>query len=103
MIHVTVLYPNDSGAMFDMNYYTSKHLPMVRAKCGPACRSTMAELGVAGGEPGSKAPYIAIGRLVFDSLEAFQKSFGPHAREILADVPNYTNTRPVVQIGEVKS
>jgi uncharacterized protein (TIGR02118 family) len=103
MIHVTVLYPNGPGATFDMSYYTGKHLPMVRAKCGPACRAVQAELGVGAGEPGSKPPYIAIGRLVFDSVEAFQSAFAPHAGEILADVPNYTNTRPVVQIGELKT
>jgi hypothetical protein len=34
-------------------------------------------------------------------VAAFQKSFGPHATEILADVPNYTNTKPILQISEV--
>jgi hypothetical protein len=26
-----------------------------------------------------------------DSVEAFQKGFGPHAKEIMADIPNYTD------------
>ena len=43
----------------------------------------------------------AIGYLTFDSVEAFQKAFGPHAAEIVADVPNYTNARPIIQIVEV--
>lgn len=103
MIHVTVLYPNDPGATFDMNYYTAKHLPMVKSKCGSACRAVAAELGLGGAEPGSKPPFIALGRLVFDTVEAFQTAFGPHAGEILGDVPNYTNTKPVVQISEVKT
>jgi uncharacterized protein (TIGR02118 family) len=34
-------------------------------------------------------------------VEAFQSAFGPHAEAILADVPNYTNTTPVIQISEV--
>ncbi len=101
MIKVTVLYPNGEGTTFDMAYYVSKHMPMVQRKCAPACRSIAAEKGVGGGEPGSKAPYVAIGHLTFDSLEAFQKSFGPNAGEILADIPNYTNSRPIVQISEV--
>jgi uncharacterized protein (TIGR02118 family) len=101
MIKVSVLYPNSAGAKFDMAYYTSKHLPMVKQKCGPACKSIAAEQGVSGGEPGSKAAYIALGHLTFDSVDAFQKAFGPHAREILADVPNYTNTQPVIQISEI--
>jgi uncharacterized protein (TIGR02118 family) len=101
MIKVTILYPNAPDAKFDMQYYVTRHLPMVRDKCAPVCRSIAAESGLGGAEPGSRAPYIAVGHLVFDSLEAFQKSFGPNAPEILADVPNYTNTRPVIQIGEI--
>lgn len=101
MIKVTVLYPNRSGATFNMKYYVTQHLPMVRDKCGSACRAIAAEGGVAGGAPGSQAPYIAAGHLTFDSLEAFQEAFGPHASEILADIPNYTNTQPVIQIAEI--
>ena len=37
MIKVSVLYPNDAGATFDMAYYTSHHMPMVQRKCGSAC------------------------------------------------------------------
>jgi len=101
MIKVTVLYPNAPDAKFDMKYYVTHHMPMVRDKCGPACLGIAAEGGVAGGDPGSKAPYIALGHLTFDSVEAFQKSFGPHAAEIMADIPNYTNTRPTIQISEI--
>jgi uncharacterized protein (TIGR02118 family) len=36
-----------------------------------------------------------------DSVEAFQKGFGPHPKEILADIPNYTDLNPVMQISEV--
>jgi uncharacterized protein (TIGR02118 family) len=36
-----------------------------------------------------------------ESVEAFQTSFGPHAQEILADIPNYTDQSPTIQISEV--
>jgi len=101
MIKVTVLYPNTPDARFDMKYYVTHHMPMVRDKCAGACHSIAAESGLAGGDPGSKAPYIAIGHLTFDSVEAFQKAFGPHAAEIMADIPNYTNTQPTIQISEI--
>jgi uncharacterized protein (TIGR02118 family) len=101
MIKVTILYPNAPSATFDMKYYVTHHLPMVRDRCAPECHSIAAEGGLAGGDPGSQAPYIAVGHLTFDSVAAFQKSFGPHATEILADVPNYTNTKPILQISEV--
>jgi uncharacterized protein (TIGR02118 family) len=58
--------------------------------------------GIGGPEPGSPAPYLAICHLLFESVEAFQASFGPHAQAILSDIPNYTNTQPTIQISEVK-
>ena len=101
MIKVTVLYPNGSGAKFDMNYYVTRHMPLVRDRCAPECRSIAAESGVGGGAPGSPAPYIAVGHLTFDSVAAFQKAFTPHLAEIMGDIPNYTNTSPVIQISEI--
>jgi uncharacterized protein (TIGR02118 family) len=39
--------------------------------------------------------------LFSDSIEAFQAGFGPHAREIMGDIANYTDIAPVMQISEV--
>jgi uncharacterized protein (TIGR02118 family) len=102
MIRVSVFYPNSPGSRFDMSYYTGQHMPMVQAKLGRACRRLEVDEGVAGGAPGSAPPYSAVGHLFFDSVEAFQTAFGPHANAILADIPNYTNTQPTIQISEVK-
>jgi len=44
-----------------------------------------------------------MGHLYFDSVEDFQNSFGPNAEEIMADIPNYTNIEPVIQISQVHS
>jgi uncharacterized protein (TIGR02118 family) len=101
MIKVTVLYPNAPDAKFDMKYYVTRHMPMVRDKCAPECHGIAAESGLAGFAPGSQAPYIAIGYLTFDSEAAFRKAFGAHEAEILADVPKYTNTSPIIQISDV--
>lgn len=38
----------------------------------------------------------------FDSVEAFQAAFAPHADAIFADVPKYTDIQPVIQISDVK-
>jgi uncharacterized protein (TIGR02118 family) len=102
MIKITVLYPNAPAARFDMDYYVNRHMPMVRQRCAPECRRIAAESGLAGGTPGSRPPYIAVGHLTFDSVAAFQKAFIPHAPEILADVPNYTNTQPIIQISAIE-
>lgn len=102
MIKVTLLYPNGEGKTFDMDYYIDKHVPMVQGKLGDACKKADVDQGLSGAEPGSQAIYLAMSHLYFDSVDAFQNSFAPHADEIMTDIPNYTNTQPVIQISEVK-
>jgi hypothetical protein len=34
-------------------------------------------------------------------MESFEKSFGPNAEKIMADIPNFTNSEPTIQISEV--
>ena len=102
VIKVSVLYPNTAGCKFDMRYYLDKHMPMVQQKLGAACKRMAVEEGIAGGAPGAPATYVAMGHLYFDTADAFQAAFAPHAQAILADIPNYTNTQPTIQISEVK-
>lgn len=100
MIIVTVLYPSGPGSKFDMDYYLRSHIPMVQKRLGAPLRRVAVEQGLSGGAPGQPPPFLAAAHLHFDSLEAFQSAFAPHADAILADVPNYTNTSPVIQISE---
>jgi uncharacterized protein (TIGR02118 family) len=100
MIKVSVLYPNEEGKKFDMAYYCNKHIPLCEEKLG--CKRVDVEQGLAGAAPGTKAPFVAMCHFYFDSLEAFQETFAPHAAAIMADIPNYTNIPPMIQISEVK-
>jgi len=102
MIKVSVFYPNEKGKKFDMDYYLNSHIPMIQEKLGAALKGGAVEQGLSGVEPGSPATYVAMGHLLFDSVEAFQNSFGPHSEAIMADIPNYTDTQPTIQISEVK-
>jgi uncharacterized protein (TIGR02118 family) len=102
MIKVSVFYPNEEGKKFDMEYYCNKHIPMVQKKLGAALKGGAVEQGLGGIEPGSKATYVAMAHLLFDSVEAFQTAFGPHAESIMRDIPNYTDIQPTIQISEVK-
>jgi uncharacterized protein (TIGR02118 family) len=102
MIKVSVLYPNHEGSKFDMTYYCENHIPMVQQKLGTACKGVAVEQGLSGAAPGSRAAYAAMGHLYFDSAEAFQTAFAPHAAAIMADIPNYTDLQPTIQISEVK-
>lgn len=101
MIKVSVMYPNTPGARFDHDYYRDRHMPMVKERLSPACKSYTVDKGLAGGAPGAPATYVGMCALFFDSTEAFQAAFGPHAKEIMGDIPNYTDLQPVIQISEV--
>jgi uncharacterized protein (TIGR02118 family) len=102
MIKVSVFYPGGADSTFDMNYYLNRHIPMVLAKLGPACKRAAVEQGLGGATPGSPPAFSAMGHLYFDSVEAFQAAFGPHAGEIIGDIPNYTNVQPTIQVSDVK-
>lgn len=102
MIKVSVLYAHSPDSTFDLDYYLNRHIPMVQGKLGAACKGVAVEAGMAGGAPDSPPAYAAMGHLYFDTVDSFQASFGPHADTILADIPNYTNVDPVIQISEVR-
>jgi len=101
MIKVTVMYPNAPGARFDHSYYRDTHMPMVKARMGESCKFYTVDKGLAGGSPDQPATYVAMCHIFCDSVDAFQAGFGPHAQEIMADIPNYTDQAPIVQISEI--
>lgn len=101
MIKVSVMYANRTGARFDHDYYRDRHMPLVKSRMGEKCRYYTVDKGLAGDAPGTAPTYIAMCHIFCDSVEAFQAGFGPHAKEILADIPKYTDLAPVIQISEV--
>lgn len=101
MIKVSVMYPFSPDARFDHEYYRNHHLPLLKQLMGDSCLSYTIDKGLGGGAPGSPAVYVAMCHIFCDSVSAFQKGFGPHAKQILGDVKNYTDIEPVMQISEV--
>jgi uncharacterized protein (TIGR02118 family) len=101
MIRVSGYYPNTPGAKFDHEYYANKHAPMVLELLGASVVRAEIDKGLAGASPDVPAPYVAVGHLIFNSLEDFQQSFGAHGDEVMSDVPNYTDIEPIIQISEI--
>lgn len=101
MIKLIAYYKNLEGKNFDLDYYQNSHLPMIKRLTGDALKHIAVDKGMFGGEPGSKAFYLIVAHLYFDSMESFQNSLVPHFPEIMSDVPNYTDIEPVFQISEV--
>jgi uncharacterized protein (TIGR02118 family) len=101
MIKVSVMYPHTPGARFDHAYYLEQHMPLVKARLGDHCKYYTVDKGLAGAAPGAPPTYLAMCHLFCESVEAFQAGMGPHAAEIMGDIPNYTDVAPVIQVSEV--
>ena len=82
------------------DYYCSHHIMLVRQLLGDAVKGLEVDQGVASSQ--DPAPFIAIGHLWFDSVDDFQAGLAAHGSAIMADIPNYTNVEPVIQVSEVK-
>ena len=101
MIKVSVMYTNKPGARFDHDYYRDKHMPLVKARMGDKCKFYTIDRGLAGGAPGEPATFVGMCHIYCDTVEDFQAGAGPHMDEIMADIANYTDLAPLVQISEV--
>lgn len=92
MIKLSVLYPAGEGATFDMDYYRDKHMAIVQRTLNPT------KIEIDQGTDGQ--PFIAVGHLFWDSREAMQAGMGD-AGEAMADIPNFTNATPQMQVSTV--
>jgi len=102
MVCISVFYPNASGKNFDHEYYAQNHMPLVMNRCqGFGLIRYEIDTGLAGGAPGSSAPFTCVGRLYFNTIEAFQKAIAAHGPEILGDVPNYTDIELHIQVSQM--
>lgn len=97
MIRVSVLYPKEPGKKFDFDYYINKHMAMVHQKLDPA-GLVKTEVDKAADE---NSPFMAAGHLYFKSMEDFQNGFFAHMADFGADMVNYTDIMPQLQISEI--
>jgi uncharacterized protein (TIGR02118 family) len=102
MIKVSMLYPNEPDKNFNIPYYYNKHIPLLKKLLGTRCLTIAVEQGLGGATSDSKVTYILMGHFYFRSENDFHTSFSPNAPSIMNDVSNFTDSRPVIQISEVK-
>ena len=103
MIKVSLLYASEDGKKFDMDYYANKHMPLVHQRLDPVglIRSEV-ESGISSADPNAPAPFVAIGVLYFNTADEVHEGFKTHGREIMGDLPNFTDIAPQVQISEIQ-
>lgn len=101
MTKVTIMYPNEERKTFDMDYYASKHMPLLSSLFGEDLKAIHIDKGISGRTSDDPALYVAIGYLYFDTLEDYQNGIGSHIDKIRSDIPNYTDIQPEILISEV--
>jgi len=84
-----------------MEYYETKHMPMVAGFLGSNLVKYTIEKGTASGIPNTPLPFMAIGSFYVKDLAAYQAAIAPNRDAIRADFPNYTNAAPVILVSEV--
>lgn len=101
LVKVSVMYPFAEGKTFNMEYYETKHMPMVAGYLGANLVKYTIEKGVASGIPNQPLSYMAIGSFYVKSLSEYQAAIAPNRDAIRADFANYTNAIPVILVSEV--
>lgn len=104
MLNISSIYPNKEGSRFDFDYYLNVHMPMsIECLSGAkGFRGVSVERGVSVDNPKIESSFVAMCHYYFDSVEYFLRAFEPHAQTLQADITNYTDIEPIIQINEVE-
>jgi uncharacterized protein (TIGR02118 family) len=94
---LTVLYPNKEGAKFDFEYYMEKHIPLANGLLGHQFVVTKGIASAQGGQPA----FVCSARMEIGKMEEFLPVLVQHVGALQNDIPNYTNTEPVIQFEEL--
>jgi uncharacterized protein (TIGR02118 family) len=100
MVIISVLYPKHSGSKFAHDYYVHTHTPMVKVRWSSLGLTNVELLRGVSALDGGPCPYEMTCLLTFTSVEVVQAAMAAFGSEIVADIANFTNTQPVIQINQ---
>ncbi len=98
---ITVLYPDVEGSNFDMDYYLATHMPLVADRFASHGMTGWRVARFVGTPSGEKPTFSVVATLEFGSADGFRAALAAEGGTVLGDVPNFTDTQPVIMIGEV--
>lgn len=97
MIDVMVAYPDSGTLKFDDAYYLETHAALVN--------DLLSEHGLrylrVHRRLDTQSPYHLVAHLGFDSAKCFESAFAAVGDQLLADIANFTNAEPLLQVNEV--
>jgi uncharacterized protein (TIGR02118 family) len=98
-LSLQVIYPITDDTTFDYDYYLGTHMPMVSEHMGAHIDKVLVTKGLASGPDAAPESYAVASMTFVDqtALDAALAAAGP----VIADIANFTNTKPQMLIGEV--
>ncbi len=94
MIRVSVMYSKDGK--FDYDYYVNKHMKLVHKLLDPfGLLKTEVDKGI------GDAPFMAVGHLIFNTIEDMQRGLQAHDPDLAADLANFSDIKPEFQVSEI--
>ena len=103
MIRVIGLYRWTDGAVFDHDYYNSKHMELTRELLAPRGLVRLESDQYFSVAPPKNGDVIAASHAYFASPEEAKNAMTSAAAALMADVPKYTNLKPEILFGSVVS
>lgn len=99
MIIVSVLYPKTANSRFDHDYYLNRHIPLVKSTWISTGLERVDLFRGLSAVDGGQPAYELIAHLAFTSTDHLNRSLAAGAA-VLADIPNFTNVQPVIQVNQ---
>ena len=100
MIELSVMYPQQEGKRFNLDYYLKDHAALIQAKWGGLVKEASFVRGLSGGSADAPPTYQVVAHIRFRSMDDFKQALATGG-ELFADIPNFTDIKPTVQVGEV--
>jgi uncharacterized protein (TIGR02118 family) len=95
---LTILYPREDGATFDIDYYRDNHLTLIKRLYGDSIRRfELIQPVQADGAPPSA--WFAVINIYIADQETFAAAGAEHGGTLRDDVPNFSSVLPQVTNG----
>lgn len=102
VVSAVVLYPNEEGKKFDMDYYLATHMPLVAKHWGPMGLKSWEIVKFDAGLGGSAPAQSVQALLYWESVDSIRKALDSDATKVVfGDVPNFTDISPSFMMGNI--
>lgn len=98
---VTVVFPNDAGAKYDIDYYTKTHMTFIEKHWSKYGLQGWSVTKYRPGLDGAPPLYAFGSEVIWESEEGMKSAFGSsEVAETMEDVARFSNKHPIFLIGQ---